>query len=99
VAPFGVFVKNEGDIDGLVHISEVSRKKVENISELYKVGDEVNVIVLGVDVERRRLSLSIKAFENMQEKEEKEKIVADQPQSSRTASIGAMLKLRLGDQD
>jgi small subunit ribosomal protein S1 len=61
VTDFGVFVEVEEGIDGLVHISDLHwTKKVKHPSELYKKGDEVDAVVLGVDVENERVSLGIK---------------------------------------
>lgn len=61
VTDFGIFVEVEEGIDGLVHISDLHwTKKVKHPSELYKKGDEVDAVVLGVDVENERISLGIK---------------------------------------
>ena len=58
---FGVFV-DLGRIDGLVHISELDWQRVDRPSDLFKVGDEIQVQVIGIDVERERVSLSRKAL-------------------------------------
>jgi small subunit ribosomal protein S1 len=58
---FGVFV-DLGGIDGLVHISELDWQRVERPSDMFKVGDEIQVQVIGIDVERERVSLSRKAL-------------------------------------
>jgi len=61
ITDFGVFVEIEPGIDGLVHISDLSwTKKVRHPSELFKKGDEVEAVVLGIDVEQERVSLGIK---------------------------------------
>lgn len=61
---FGVFVGIDEGIDGMVHISDLSwTKRVANPSELYKKGDRVRAVVLGVDVENERFSLGIKQLE------------------------------------
>ena len=60
VIDFGVFVDIGVHQDGLVHISEVSTKRLRHPSELVKVGDVVKVMVLGVDEKRKRISLSMK---------------------------------------
>ena len=60
VIDFGVFVDIGVHQDGLVHISEVSKKRVKHPSEVLKVGDIVKVVVLSVDEKRHRISLSIK---------------------------------------
>src|SRR5690606_10218674 len=64
VTDFGVFVAIEEGIDGLVHISDFSwTKRVNHPSELYKKGDKVRAVVLGVDIENERFSLGIKQLE------------------------------------
>jgi len=75
ITNFGLFIRLDDGIEGLVHISEVSRKKIENLAEHFKVGDPVNVVVLGVDVDKKRLSLSIKHYDMIVEKEELKKIL------------------------
>ncbi len=61
---FGVFVELEDGVDGLIHISDLSwSKKIKHPSELVKVGDPIEAIVLDVDVENRRLSLGHKQLE------------------------------------
>ena len=61
VVDFGVFVDLEG-VDGLVHKSELDWERVYNPSKLFKVGDEIEVKVVGVDIEKERVSLSRKAL-------------------------------------
>ena len=60
VIDFGVFVDIGVHQDGLVHISEVSSRRVKHPSEAVKVGDVVKVVVLNVDEKRHRISLSMK---------------------------------------
>jgi small subunit ribosomal protein S1 len=57
---FGAFV-DLGGVDGLVHVSELSWKHVDHPSEVVEVGEEVEIEVLDVDLERERVSLSLKA--------------------------------------
>ncbi len=61
LVPFGTFVSLGEGIEGLVHISEMARGHVEIPSQVVKVGQVVQVKVMEVDVERRRISLSMKA--------------------------------------
>lgn len=61
VTDFGLFVKVTDDVEGLVHISELAEEKVEKPSALYKVGDRIKALVLSVDAQERKMSLSIKA--------------------------------------
>ena len=60
LVPFGVFVRVEDGIEGLVHISELSERHVEIPEQVVNVGDEIFVKVIDVDLERRRISLSLK---------------------------------------
>jgi small subunit ribosomal protein S1 len=95
IVAFGMFVKIEEDVEGLVHISEVSHKRIENLAEKFKVGDEVHVEVLGIDVDRKRLSLSMKKYDAAQEKEELDKLLHNN--SSKTVTIGDFIKIKLGE--
>ena len=60
IMDFGMFVDINVHVDGLVHISEIAKQYVKDISSLYSIGDSVKVKVIGVDVAKRRISLSIK---------------------------------------
>ena len=64
VIDFGVFVDIGVHQDGLVHISEVCNRRLKHPSEVLKVGDVVKVVVLSVDQERHRISLSMKQIKN-----------------------------------
>jgi len=63
VVTFGAFVEILPGVEGLVHISELAQHHVENPREVVSQGDPVNVLILEVDGERRRLSLSLKRVE------------------------------------
>jgi len=59
-ADFGAFVELMPGVEGLVHISELSNKRVNNVKEVVKEGDWVDVYVSSIDQENRKMSLSIK---------------------------------------
>ena len=61
IVNFGAFVDLGGGVDGLVHVSELSWKHIDHPGEVVEVGDEVTVEVLDVDMDRERVSLSLKA--------------------------------------
>jgi len=65
IATFGAFVEIKEGVDGLIHVSDMSwTKKIEHPSEMIKKGDKVESVVLAVDSERRRISLSMKHLED-----------------------------------
>jgi small subunit ribosomal protein S1 len=60
---FGIFVEIEDGIEGLVHISEISQKRVKSSAELYSVGDTVSAVVKSIDIKTKKIRLSIKEME------------------------------------
>ncbi|MDY5133090.1 30S ribosomal protein S1 [Actinotignum urinale] len=60
LVPFGAFVRVEDGIEGLVHISELASRHIDAPEEVVKVGGEVFVKIIDIDLERRRISLSLK---------------------------------------
>lgn len=62
-ASFGAFVELEPGVDGLVHLSEISHKRIEKADEMLSIGENVKVKILKVDKENKKISLSIKATE------------------------------------
>ncbi|MEG2939335.1 MAG: S1 RNA-binding domain-containing protein, partial [Oscillospiraceae bacterium] len=64
VTKFGAFVRILPGIDGLVHISEMSDEHVKDPADVVKVGDTVKVRLIGVDIDKKRVSLSMKPAEN-----------------------------------
>ncbi|MFP6604548.1 MAG: 30S ribosomal protein S1, partial [Pirellulaceae bacterium] len=69
ITNFGVFVSLEENLEGLLHISELADEKVENPEDIVKVGDEVEVKILRVDTEDRKIGLSRKRVEWAEEDE------------------------------
>ncbi len=72
IASFGAFVSLDGDIDGLIHISQLSEEHVERVKDVIKVGDDVEARVIKVDKIERRVGLSIKAVSYTEDQLEKE---------------------------
>ncbi len=77
LASFGAFIGLKHDIDGLVHISQVSEERVERIKSVLKVGQEVTSRVVKIDKADRRIGLSIKAANYSNEQLEMEQAVLD----------------------
>ena len=71
---FGVFVEVAHRIEGLVHVSEVAHNYVKDLTEIIKVGDEVDVKILSYDEEKHNINLSIKACLPEEEKPEKKPV-------------------------
>ena len=70
ITNFGVFVELEPDLEGLLHISELSDQKVETPKDVVKVGDDLEVKILRVDTEDRKIGLSLKRAQWAQEEGE-----------------------------
>jgi len=66
---FGVFVNLEENIDGLVPLSEISHKKIDNPESILSVGEEVSALVIKLDSRRKKISLSIKRAEKEEQKQ------------------------------
>ena len=54
ITKFGIFVKLEEKLEGMVHISEASKSRVEDLSEIFKEGDAVEAVVIGVDIKKKK---------------------------------------------
>jgi len=90
VTDFGAFIELEEGIEGLVHVSEISREKVEKPSDVLKVGDTVSAVVLHIDPHERRIGLSLKGLKEKGEKAEIEKyLLTQEPPSS---SLGELIQ-------
>jgi small subunit ribosomal protein S1 len=90
VTDFGAFVELEEGIEGLVHVSEISREKVEKPSDVLKVGDKVSAVVLHIDPQERRIGLSMKSMKEKVEKAEFEKYISNQNPTSH--SLGELIQ-------
>lgn len=62
IVPFGAFVQLEPTVDGLVHISQVSKHRLEKVEDELRLGDEIEVKILEVNADKRKISLSRKAL-------------------------------------
>lgn len=62
ITSFGAFAQIIDGIDGLIHISQIADKKVDNVKDILSVGDVVNVKIIDIDSEKKRISISIRAL-------------------------------------
>ncbi|HEY6368820.1 MAG TPA: 30S ribosomal protein S1 [Candidatus Binatia bacterium] len=72
VPDFGVFVRLDEGVEGLIHVSQLSTERVDKPSSLFKVGDEVDAEVINVDVNERKIGLSVRALRKTEERQEME---------------------------
>lgn len=73
IQPYGAFVALSEEVQGLVHISEVTHGFVKDINDHLTVGDEVSVKVLNIDEDKNKVSLSIRATEEPPKKQQQTK--------------------------
>ncbi len=95
ITDFGMFVEVEEGIEGLVHVSELSSKKVKTPAELYKEGQEIQAKVIHVSAEERRLGLSIKQVLDEVERR-KTKEFRTGPESGQ--NLGDLIKQKLEEE-
>lgn len=86
---YGAFIRMENNLSGLVHVSQISQKRVKHPKDVLAVGDEVSVKVIGV--KDGKISLSMKALEEVPEEPEEEKVVIPKAEAIGT-SLGDLFK-------
>ncbi|MBP51972.1 MAG: 30S ribosomal protein S1 [Opitutae bacterium] len=91
VAGYGAFIELDHDIDGLVHISQISEERIEKIKDFLNEGDAVNARVIKIDKEERRIGLSIKAADYDEDALAKEVAAYDEVGEDLTTSLGDLL--------
>ena len=82
VASFGAFIQLEGDLDGLVHISQISEERIAKVKDVLKPGQEIEARVIRLNKAERRIGLSIKAAAYSEEAFEKERTVLEDTSKS-----------------
>ena len=78
VTDFGVFVELEGDVEGLIHISETGQDSQEKLEEIFKVGKPITSKVVKVDCEERKIALSVREYSQETDSNELEKFSSSQ---------------------
>ncbi len=94
VTDFGVFVKLEEGIDGLVYSSELAQERVENPADQFKAGEAVTALVVKVDPAEQKISLSIRAVNDKAERAALKELAAQQSASQAT-TLGDLLKEKM----
>ena len=91
VAGYGAFIELEHEIDGLVHISQISEERIEKVKDHLKEGEEVSARVIKIDKDERRIGLSIKAADYDEDALAKEVAAYDEVGEDLTTSLGDLL--------
>lgn len=93
VTDFGIFVELEEGIEGLIHVSEISKEKIKTPVGIYNIGDQITAKVMNINTEERRIGLSIKRLEA----DDEDELISDyvNNMSAPTSSFGEMLRENL----
>ncbi|MCP4244335.1 MAG: 30S ribosomal protein S1 [bacterium] len=96
VADFGAFVKLEDGIEGLIYSSELSTDRVDAPSDVVKEGQEVTALVTKVDATEQKISLSIRALDDKEQRAALKKLAAQQSMSQKS-TLGDLLSQKLAE--
>ncbi|MEE2679928.1 MAG: 30S ribosomal protein S1 [Myxococcota bacterium] len=96
VAEFGAFVKLEEGIEGLIYSSELSTDRVDNPADVVKEGQEVTALVTKVDPAEQKISLSIRALDDKEQRAALKKLAAQQS-ASQKSTLGDLLTQKLAE--
>jgi small subunit ribosomal protein S1 len=94
LADFGAFVRLEDGIEGLIYNSELSTERVDNPSEVVEVGQEVTTLITKVDPLEQKISLSIRALTDKEQRDALKKLAVQQA-TSQTTTLGDLLAEKL----
>jgi small subunit ribosomal protein S1 len=98
VTEFGAFVKLEEGIEGLIYSSELSTEKVDKPSDVVKPGDTVTALVTKIDPDDQKISLSVRALTDREQRETLKRLAAQQA-ATQTTTIGDLLKEKLAQKE
>jgi small subunit ribosomal protein S1 len=99
ITDFGLFVEVEEGIEGLVHVSEISRKKVKSPSEMFKEGVAIQAKVIHVSADERRLGLSIKQLKTEEDRKSAPKEFRSNSGETAGTNLGDLLRAEFEDAD
>jgi small subunit ribosomal protein S1 len=91
----GAVIQLDGEVEGYLRASEVSRDRVEDIRTKLKEGDKVTAMIINIDRKNRTINLSVKAKDLAEEAEAMKKLQTEKQASPGTTSLGALLKAKL----
>ncbi|MCZ6625825.1 MAG: 30S ribosomal protein S1 [Deltaproteobacteria bacterium] len=85
IPDFGVFVRLEEGVEGLIHVSQLSTERVDKPSSLFQVGDHVEAEVIHVDAHERKIGLSVRALKKTEERQEMENYLKKEKEAGRVS--------------
>jgi small subunit ribosomal protein S1 len=94
----GAVISLEGEMEGYLRASEVSRERIDDLTKVYKEGDEVEAMIINIDRKTRSINLSVKAKDQAEQHDALQKLSAESNLSSGTTNLGALLKAKLTSQ-
>ncbi|RMF24859.1 MAG: S1 RNA-binding domain-containing protein [Deltaproteobacteria bacterium] len=94
VTDFGVFVELDEGVEGMIHVSQLSRERVDSPADHYQPGQEVEAEVLQVDSKARRIALSVRSLLDSQDQEEMKRYMSQSSGSSRL-TLGDLINREL----
>ncbi len=95
ITNFGVFLKLEEDVEGLIHVSELAKGRVDDPHKFCNVKDKLKAVVVNLDPAEKKIGLSIKALDQMQDEGNLAEYM--KKQEGHTPQLGDVLKAKLGD--
>jgi small subunit ribosomal protein S1 len=91
----GAVIALEGDVEGYLRVSEVSRERIEDLTHHLKESDAVTAMIINIDRKNRSINLSVKAKDMAEEQGAMQKLQSESAASSGSTSLGALLKAKL----
>ena len=91
VTDFGIFLEIEKGVEGLIHVSEISKDKVDSLKDFAKVNDELEVLIISIDKRGRKIGLSIRDLKEVEEQRDLQEYMAREEQAA-TTTLGDVLK-------
>jgi len=93
----GAVIALGDDTEGYLRVSEVSRERIDDLTKVYKEGDEVEAMIVNIDRKARTIHLSVKAKDQTEQQKAMQKFSAENNASSGTTNLGALLKAKLNN--
>ncbi|NLF53010.1 MAG: 30S ribosomal protein S1, partial [Thauera phenolivorans] len=95
----GAVVALPDGAEGYLRASEAAAHRVDDLTTMFKVGDEVEALIINVDRKTRSISLSIRAKDQVEQSEAMQKLASESSAASGTTNLGALLKAKLNEQN